>query len=86
MDNIKKDITDRVFAESLCMLNTRKTVREIAKEFKISKSTVHKDLHERLKELDNDLYYKIGKIMKEHIAVRHIRGGEATRLKYSKIK
>lgn len=86
MDIIKKDIADRVFEESTYMLNTGKTVREIATEFKISKSTVHKDLHERLKDLDKKLYNKIEKIMKAHIAIRHIKGGEATRLKYARLK
>lgn len=86
MDIIKKDIADRVFEESTYMINTGKTVREIAKEFKISKSTVHKDLHERLKDLDKNLYNKIEKIMKAHIAIRHIRGGEATRLKYAQLR
>lgn len=84
MDIIKKDITSRVFDESEHMLSTGKTVREIATEFKVSKSTVHKDLHERLKELDNNLFNKIDKIMQAHIAVRHIKGGESTRRKYAK--
>lgn len=86
MDIIKKDIASRVFEESANMLSTGKTVREIANEFKISKSTVHKDLHERLKELDKKLYNKIEKIMQAHIATRHIKGGESTRLKYAKLK
>lgn len=86
MDIIKKNIISRVYEESNYIIKTKKTVREIANIFNVSKSTVHKDLHERIKELNINLYNKIQKIMKEHIAVRHIRGGESTRKKYSKLK
>lgn len=61
-------------------------MREVASVFNVSKSTVHKDLHERLKEINFDLYNKIQKIMKKHIETRHIKGGESTRIKYSKNK
>jgi len=64
------------------MLNTHETVREIGKKFKISKSTVHKDLHERLEKIDKNLYLKIDEILKHHIKIRHIRGGESTKQKY----
>lgn len=70
--------------ETLYILNTKKTIRETAEFFKVSKSTVHKDLHERLYEIDKNLYEKINSIMKEHIDVRHLRGGESTRKKYLK--
>lgn len=46
---------------------------------------MHKDLHERLKEIDMKSYEKVKKIMKNHIDIRHIRGGESTRLKYIKV-
>ncbi len=75
-------ILQRVKSEASCMLDTGKTIREIAKMFKVSKSTVHKDLHERLLKIDQKLFKKIDKIMKYHIDIRHIRGGESTRNKY----
>ena len=75
-------ISNRVIKEANYIINTNDTVRAIAKIFKVSKSTVHKDLHERLKEINIDLYNKVECILKYHIDIRHIRGGESTRLKY----
>ena len=75
-------ISNRVLEEANYIIKTRKTVREIAKVFKMSKSTIHKDLHERLKEVNIDLYNEVSKILKYHTDIRHIRGGESTRLKY----
>ena len=72
----------RVKEEANCMLKTGKTVREIATIFQVSKSTVHKDLHERLLEIDPEMYQKIDQIMKYHIDIRHSRGGESTKRKY----
>jgi len=79
-------IIKRVLYEANYILETKKTIREIAFENNISKSTVHKDLHERLKTIDNKLYIKVNKILQEHINIRHIRGGESTRQKYLKRK
>ncbi|MEG0266893.1 MAG: sporulation transcriptional regulator SpoIIID, partial [Bacilli bacterium] len=58
------------------------TVREIALKFNVSKSTVHKDLVERLKKIDKKKYAKVKCIMDYHLKIRHIKGGEATKLKY----
>lgn len=66
------DIADHI-------LNTKDTIRESAKIFGISKSTVHKDLKDRLSIIDINKYNKIKKIMNEHIETRHIKGGESTR-------
>ena len=78
-------IIKRVINEANYMLNTKETIREIAKVFNVSKSTVHKDLHERLIDVDYKLYEKIDSILKYHIDVRHIRGGESTKKKYKKL-
>ena len=78
-------ITKRVIEEANFMLDTNMTIREIAKIFNVSKSTVHKDLHERLFDIDNKLFSKIDSILKYHIDVRHIRGGESTKKKYTKL-
>ena len=77
-------IMKRVLEEANYMLETKKTIREIADVFNVSKSTVHKDLHERLIDIDYSLYEKIDNILKYHIDVRHIRGGESTKNKYKK--
>ena len=62
------------------------TVRATAKVFKISKSTVHKDVTERLKTEDPVLYKEVKKVLEKNKQDRHIRGGLATREKYKKLK
>ena len=62
------------------------TVRATAKVFKISKSTVHKDVTERLKKEDPVLYKEVKKVLEKNKQDRHIRGGIATREKYKKLK
>ena len=79
---MEKRIIDRVLSVSNYIIDTEDTVREIASVFNISKSTVHKDLRERLLEIDVDLYDKVSKILKYHSSVRHIRGGESTKRKF----
>ncbi|WLV24171.1 sporulation transcriptional regulator SpoIIID [Aciduricibacillus chroicocephali] len=64
------------------LVETRKTVRTIAKEFGVSKSTVHKDLTERLPEIHPDLAKQVKEILEYHKSIRHLRGGEATKKKY----
>ncbi len=81
MENI---ISKRVLEEANYMIETNKTIREIAKVFNVSKSTVHKDLKDKLKKLDLTTYEKIQKIIKKHIEIRHIKGGESTKKKYQK--
>lgn len=78
-------IVKRVIDEANYMLETKKTIRELAKIFNVSKSTVHKDLHERLLDIDSKLFYEIDSILKYHIDIRHIRGGESTKKKYKKL-
>lgn len=72
-------IIKRVIKVANHIINTKDTIRETAKKFNISKSTVHKDLQERLYQIDIDKYNIVKKIMSEHIETRHIKGGESTR-------
>ncbi len=83
---MKNNISERVINEANYIIETKKTIREIAHISNISKSTVHKDLHERLKNIDKNMYIRVKEILKEHIEIRHIRGGESTRQKYLKRK
>ena len=83
---MRKEIVERVYKESEYILKTEQTIRETAKNFKVSKSTVHKDIHERLRDIDIKTYNKLQLIMKKHIDTRHIKGGESTRKKYKKLK
>ena len=64
------------------LIENRTTVRAAAKKFGVSKSTVHKDLSERLPLYDRPLYLQVKAVMVENMAQRHIRGGLATRKKY----
>ncbi len=83
---MKERITNRVLKEADYIIKTQKTIREIAKVFNVSKSTVHKDLQERLIFIDKIKYYKVDKILKYHLQIRHLRGGESTKRKYLKLK
>ncbi len=83
---MNKNIIRRVIKESDYILENKKTVRDTAKVFNVSKSTVHKDMQERLREIDIVKYKDICDIFKYHIEIRHINGGEATKNKYLKIK
>lgn len=64
------------------MIENRGTVRSAAKAFGISKSTVHKDLSVRLPKLDQMLYQQVRSLMDENKSLRHLRGGQATKIKY----
>ena len=75
-------IVQRVKEEALYIINTEKTIREIAKIFNVSKSTVHKDLHERLVKIDKKIFNKVKNILDYHTNIRHIRGGQSTKNKY----
>ncbi|MVB09702.1 Stage III sporulation protein D [Caprobacter fermentans] len=66
------------------IIRNRATVRSTAKKFGVSKSTVHKDVAQRLKTIDPQLYKKVKIILEFNKSQRHIRGGIATRLKYKK--
>ena len=64
------------------LLANNATVRAAAKQFGVSKSTVHKDLTERLEKIDPALYQQVRQLLDRNKAERHIRGGMATRRKY----
>lgn len=79
-------IYKRIIEEANYIISTNKTIRDVAKYMKVSKSTVHKDLHERLLEIDEKLYEKVDAILQKHLQIRHINGGNATKLKYEKLR
>ena len=76
-------IEERAISLAQYIINTGDTVRGAAKKFGISKSTVHKDVSERLKKINPVLAREVRIILDENKAERHIRGGMATKLKYS---
>ena len=81
---MKDYIEERVLLLANYIIDTKCTVRAAAKNFGISKSTVHKDLTERLEEISQGLYEEVRAILDDNKAERHIRGGLATKAKYGK--
>ena len=77
-----KYIEARVREEAEYILNTKSTIRKTAKVFGVSKSTVHKDIEERLSKLEPQLHKEIRELLDYNLSVRHVRGGAATKRKY----
>ncbi len=75
-------IEQRVIEVSKYILATRATVRQVAYFFGVSKSTVHKDVTDRLPRINQDLARQVKKVLEYNKAERHLRGGEATRQKF----
>lgn len=83
---MNKDLLERVLMLANHILSTHDTIRKTAKVYGFSKSTVHNDISKKLFKIDRVLYLKIHQILNTNFAQKHIRGGEATRLKYLKNK
>ena len=79
---MKSNLEKRACDLAVYMIETGATVRAAAGHFGISKSTVHKDLTQRLKQYNHGLYLQVREILDENKRQRHIRGGLATRRKY----
>ena len=82
---MKGNIEERAVRLALYIIENRSTVRAAAKQFGVSKSTVHKDLSERLPKFNRTLYLQVKEVLDLNKAQRHIRGGIATRRKYKGI-
>lgn len=80
--SVKGNMEERAQELALYIIENRATVRAAASRFGISKSTVHKDLSERLPAINRGLYQQVKEVLNENKAERHIRGGIATRKKY----
>ena len=79
---MRDDLEKRAQELAVFVIENRTTIRAAAKQFGISKSTVHKDLSERLEAVNRPLYLQVKEILDYNKAERHIRGGMATRKKY----
>ena len=77
-------IQKRVLEISNYIIESKSTVRQTAGVFGVSKSTVHKDVSERLLEIDRNLYDKVKIVLDKNLSERHIRGGIATKNKFKK--
>ena len=75
-------ISERVVKKGLYIMETGDTVRAAAEYFHVSKSTVHKDVTERLRSIDKQLYKDVRRVLDKNLSERHIRGGMATKNKY----
>lgn len=83
---LSKKIIDRVTSIANHIIDTKDTIRKTALLFNVSKSTVHKDIQERLILIDIDKYNLVKEIMQEHLETRHLLGGESTRQLFLKKK
>ena len=79
---MKGYIEERAMEIARYIVDNNTTVRQAAKHFGISKSTVHKDITQNLKKINPELYYEVQKILEINKSERHIRGGEATKRKF----
>ena len=83
---MKDHIRKRVLSAAAYILENRSTVRETANALKVSKSTVHEDLTDRLPKIDPQMASKVRGVLMTNKAERHIRGGEATKLLFRRLK
>ena len=83
---MKAYIEERVLESAKYIINNKATVRNCAKQFGISKSTVHKDVSERLPNINSAMSGMVRDVLEKNKSERHIRGGLATREKYRKVK
>ena len=83
---MREDLVVRILKEAYYIAETGATVRKTAQVFHYSKSTVHKDVTERLYDMDKILYERVKKVLQKNLDERHLRGGLATREKYLKAK
>lgn len=79
---MKGNMEERAVRLAQYIIENRATVRSAAAKFGISKSTVHKDLQDRLPAFNRPLYLQVREVLDENTAQRHIRGGIATQKKY----
>ena len=79
---MREEISQRAVRLALYIIESDATVRDAANRFGVSKSTVHKDITERLRSIDRGLYSQARAVLERNKAERHLRGGEATRKKY----
>ncbi|MBR2715730.1 MAG: sporulation transcriptional regulator SpoIIID [Ruminococcus sp.] len=82
---MKGNVEQRALKLGEYIASTSATVRLAAKKYNISKSTVHKDVSERLKQINMPLYKRVRKVLDQNKEERHIRGGIATKEKYKKL-
>jgi len=79
---VKLYIIQRAIEIADHIISTKSTIRQTADTFAVSKSTVHKDISDRLYHIDRDRYRAVKRVLSVNFADKHLRGGQATRIKY----
>ena len=82
---MKGDIEERTVDEAIYIVENSATIRNAAKKFQMSKSSIHKDITERLPKINHALYTEVRGVLDVNLAERAARGGRATKLKYRRI-
>ena len=83
---MREEVRLRVMQAAEQILETGATVRACAGKFGVSKTTIHKDMRERLPQMDGELSRRVDEVLQKNLRERHLRGGEATRKKYSALR
>lgn len=83
---MKMEIQDRVLEAAAYILETGATVRACAGKFGVSKTTIHKDMRERLPGIDRALAKRVDTVLRKNLEERHIRGGMATKARYARME
>ena len=86
MRKLREDVRIRVLQAARYILESGATVRSCARQFGVSKTTIHKDMRFRLPQLDGQLSERVDVILRKNLQERHLRGGEATKQKFQKLK
>ena len=76
----------RVMQAAEHILETGATVRACAEKFGVSKTTIHKDMRDRLPQVDEELCAEVDAVLKKNLSERHLRGGDATRQKFQRLR
>ena len=83
---MREEVRLRVMQAAEHILETGATVRACAGKFGVSKTTIHKDMRERLPGIDGELSGRVDAVLRQNLRERHLRGGEATRRKYRELR
>ena len=83
---MKKYMEERVIESAIYIIEHNATVRQTAKQFGVSKSTVHKDISQRLEKISPSLHQQVRRVLERNKQERHIRGGMATKEKYEQLR
>lgn len=85
-ERVREEVRLRVLQAAEHILDTGATVRACAEKFGVSKTTIHKDMRDRLPGLDEKLSARVDAVLRKNLQERHLRGGEATRQKFIQLR